>query len=139
MKKKRLFKPLIADKKSLQKYKIQFKSRNPLKTQKTYKLIKSKIRMNNHNKNLLSRDQMKIFKIRENHLFKIIHQLQQIKIINKSKLTQMSKQNLIKTKMLKKCLKMKKMQLRFLQNPIIIKVFNNNLNKKKQFFLISTI
>ena len=139
MKKKRRFKPLIADKKSLQKYKIQFKSRNPLKTQKTYKLIKSKISMNNHNKNLLSRDQTKIFKIRENHLFKIIHQLQQIKIINKSKLTQMSKQNLIKTKMLKKCLKMKKMQLRFLQSPIIIKVFNNSLNKKKQFFLISTI
>lgn len=139
MKKKRLFKPLIADKKSLQKYKIQFKSRNPLKTQKTYKLIKSKISMNNHNKNQLSRDQMKIFRIRENRLFKIIHQLQQIKIISKSKLTQMSKQNLIKTKMLKKCLKMKKMQLRFLQSPIIIKVFNNNLNKKKQFFLISTI
>jgi hypothetical protein len=73
MKKKKLVKPLIADKKSLQKYKIQFKNKNPLKTLKMYKLIRNKLNMNNHYKNLQSRDQMKIFKIRGNLLFKIIH------------------------------------------------------------------
>jgi hypothetical protein len=73
MKKKKLVKPLIADKKSLQKFKIQFKNKNLLKTLKMYKLIRNKLNMNNHYKNLQSRDQMKIFKIRGNLLFKIIH------------------------------------------------------------------
>ena len=139
MKKKKQIKPLIADKKSLLKYKILFKNKNPLKTSKTFKLIKNKLSMNNLKQNLSSRDQMKIFKIRGNRLFKIIHRQQQIKTINKYKSIQMLNQNLIKTKLLKKDLKMKKMLLlHFLQNPIIIKVFSNP-NKKKLFFLISTI
>ena len=139
MKKKKQVKPLIADKKSLQKFKIQFKNKNLLKTLKMYKLIRNKLNMNNHYKNLQSRDQMKIFKIRGNLLFKIIHLQQQIKTINKCKLMQMLSQNQIKLNLSKKDLKMKKTPLpHFLLNPIIIKVFNN-LNKKKQFFLISII
>jgi hypothetical protein len=73
MKKKKQIKSLIAYKKSLQKCKILSKNKNPLKILKTFKLIKNKLSMNNLKQNLSSRDQMKIFKIRGNLLFKIIH------------------------------------------------------------------